>query len=341
LRWPPLSRAHKILFAGTAAFYLAVTVAVLTTSPLVALDWQLMLLKPFERFPHWFDFFNGYVVLGQRGPSAIVAFAWLFWRAWRTRSWRPPLVLAVALILVNITAGAVKIGIGRLGPHYAHIIGSAELFQGGDIFPSGHTANAVATWGALAYLAVRWRRTGAVLAGFLGITIGMTTVYLGTHWFSDVLSGWADGVLVLLLLPLFEPIVTSTDERLQDWWRRRAELWATARRRLGLRPPPAPSGATATAWSDLDRAEHARSGSGDAAGRARGEAAEPPAAPRTGTGAQLPAPTRGASMLGAPGGRSPDRSRRPGELRGHGGSAAHPGSRHHRPSQPRDHNGHP
>ena len=33
----------------------------------------------------------------------------------------------------------------------------------------------------------------------------MTTVYLGTHWLSDVVLGWAAGVLVLLALPWLEP----------------------------------------------------------------------------------------------------------------------------------------
>jgi len=232
LTWPPLSRLHKAAFGVTAAFYLAVVLAVLTTSRLVGLDWDLMTAKPYERWPQLHGFLNEYVIAGQRGPSAIVAYVWLLWRAWRTRSWRPPLMMTVALLLLNMSVGAVKIGLGRLGPHYAHVMGSAELFQGGDIFPSGHTANAVVTWGVLAYLATRFRRGGAVIAGFMGVTIGLTTVYLGTHWFSDVLAGWAAGALVMLLLPLFEPTVCNLDLRMQSLWRRRAELRAELRARL-------------------------------------------------------------------------------------------------------------
>ena len=72
--------------------------------------------------------------------------AWLGWRAWRHRTLHPLLVLGTSLLLLNITVGAVKYGLGRLGPHYATTVGSAEMFAGGDIFPSGHTANAVVTW---------------------------------------------------------------------------------------------------------------------------------------------------------------------------------------------------
>lgn len=235
-----------MLFAATAVCYLAVVVAVLTSSRLVQWDWDVMMMKPYELWPRFESFLNLYVVAGQRGPSAIVAYLWLGWRAWRLRTFRPLLAMSVALVLLNMSVGAVKLGIGRLGPHYAHVLGSAELFQGGDIFPSGHTANAVVTWGVLAYLATRWRRTGGAIAGFMGISVGLTTVYLGTHWLSDVLAGWAAGALVLLMLPLFEPVIASADERLQRWHARWAERRA-ARRRAAASPWAAAPGTGARA----------------------------------------------------------------------------------------------
>ncbi|MFC1418948.1 phosphatase PAP2 family protein [Streptacidiphilus cavernicola] len=200
----------------------------LTTSRLVAFDWTVMMFRPYEHWPSLQAFLNEYVITGQRGPSAIVVAVWLGWRSLRTRSMRPLLVLGVALVLLNMSVGAVKIALGRLGPHYAHVAGSNELFFGGGIFPSGHTANAVVTWGVVAYLATRGRRTGSVLAGFMGFSVGLTTIYLGTHWVSDVLAGWAAGVLVMLALPLFEPVVASADQRFQTAWADRRRLCATA-----------------------------------------------------------------------------------------------------------------
>ncbi len=235
-RWRPLSRTHKILFASTTVVYATVIVAVFTTSRLVELDWAVMAFKPYQHWPALETFLNYYVIAGQRGPSAIVVSIWLAWRCWRTKSMRPLLVLGVSLVLLNMSVGAVKIGTGRLGPHYAHVYGSNEIFLGGGIFPSGHTANAVVTWGILAYLATSWRRTGAVLAGWMGFSVGATTVYLGTHWVTDVLAGWAAGALVLLALPLFEPIITSADDRLRQAW---------SERRRGTRKP---SRASEPAW---------------------------------------------------------------------------------------------
>ncbi|GAA2455639.1 phosphatase PAP2 family protein [Streptomyces lavendulocolor] len=204
-----MSRTRLALFGGTSAFYLAIVVAVLVSSWLVTLDWKVMLFRPYQQWPELHATLDYFVVLGQRGPTAVMVAAWLGWRSWRQHTLRPLLALGAALLLLNVTVGAVKLGLGRLGPHYATQIGSAEMFAGGDIFPSGHTANAVVTWGILAYLATtpRARRYLSALSAVVALGVGLTTVYLGTHWLSDVLLGWAAGLLILLGLPWCEPLI--------------------------------------------------------------------------------------------------------------------------------------
>ncbi|MFE7095458.1 phosphatase PAP2 family protein [Streptomyces erythrochromogenes] len=228
LQTPQMSRHRVVLLGSTLAFYLAIVVAVLTTSWLVRLDWQIMFFRPYEQWPQLHAFLDYLVVLGQRGPTAVMVAAWLGWRSWRQHTLRPLITLGVALLLLNVTVGSVKLGLGRLGPHYATEIGSAELFAGGDIFPSGHTANAVVTWGILAYLAstVVTRRVLSVVSAVVSLSVGATTVYLGTHWVSDVLLGWSAGLLILLALPWFEPLIARTEAYvfdLRELLRRRAE----------------------------------------------------------------------------------------------------------------------
>ncbi|MER6449956.1 phosphatase PAP2 family protein [Streptomyces venezuelae] len=228
LQTPQMSRHRVVLLGSTLAFYLSIVVAVLTTSWLVRLDWQIMFFRPYEQWPQLHAFLDYLVVLGQRGPTAVMVAAWLGWRSWRQHTLRPLITLGVALLLLNITVGSVKLGLGRLGPHYATEIGSAELFAGGDIFPSGHTANAVVTWGILAYLAstVVTRRVLSVVSAVVSLSVGATTVYLGTHWVSDVLLGWSAGLLILLALPWFEPLIARTEAYVFDVrevLRRRAE----------------------------------------------------------------------------------------------------------------------
>ncbi|GGZ62195.1 phosphatase PAP2 family protein [Streptomyces bluensis] len=223
---PVMSRHRVVLFAATLAFYAAIVWAVLITSWLVRLDWQLMFFRPYQQWPEVHAFLDYYVVLGQRGPTAVMVAAWLGWRSWRQHTLRPLLALGVSLLLLNVTVGAAKLGMGRLGPHYATSIGSNEMWLGGDIFPSGHTANAVVTWGILAYLAStpRARRWLSALSAVTSLGVGLTTVYLGTHWLSDVLLGWAAGLLILLALPWFEPLIARAEIwilSLRDaWWAR-------------------------------------------------------------------------------------------------------------------------
>lgn len=208
-----MSRHRIVLLGATLAFYLAIVWAIVITSWLVRLDWQVMFFRPYQQWSEIHAFVDYYVVLGQRGPTAVMVAAWLGWRSWRQHTLRPLLALGVSLLLLNVTVGAAKLGMGRLGPHYATNVGSNEMWLGGDIFPSGHTANAVVTWGILAYLAStpRARRWLSALSAVTSLGVGLSTVYLGTHWLSDVLLGWAAGLLILLALPWFEPLITRSE----------------------------------------------------------------------------------------------------------------------------------
>ncbi|GGQ64626.1 phosphatase PAP2 family protein [Streptomyces flaveolus] len=261
---PVMSRHRIALFSGTLAFYIAIVWAVLITSWLVRLDWQVMFFRPYQQWPEIHAFVDYYVVLGQRGPTAVMVAAWLGWRSWRQHTLRPLLALGASLLLLNVTVGAAKIGMGRLGPHYATTVGANEMWLGGDIFPSGHTANAVVTWGILAYLAStpRARRWLSALSAVTSLGVGMSTVYLGTHWLSDVLLGWTAGLLILLALPWFEPLIGRTEAAilgLRDRW---------SARRGRTRPAKEPVAAPVVLAHPVP-------------GREEAPAREPVAAPRT------------------------------------------------------------
>ena len=119
----------------------------------------------------------------------------------RRRDWWSSALLALAVTgamgLYNIVKGAV----GRVRPPRGLWIGH----YGGGSFPSGHASQSIAFLGMLAIVlsagrsgksrAVIW--TGAVL---VVVMVGASRVYLGAHWLSDILGGWALGVAWLSVL---------------------------------------------------------------------------------------------------------------------------------------------
>ena len=230
-----------VLFGVLGVLFVALTLAVALKTPLLRLDTDVVDLHLRERWPGAFDWVNRYELLGQRAPSTLAALPWFLWRAWRSRSWRPLVTLGVALVLLNFGVGFVKVATGRLSPRHSDNIATA-VFRGGDIYPSGHVSNAVVLYGTIAILAVGYRRLVQVMAVVISLTVGLGTIYLDTHWLTDVLGGWLAGGLVLLALPTVVPRVESGWQHV----RRRHRHRVVGRRIITATLRPEPVEATLT-----------------------------------------------------------------------------------------------
>ena len=83
----------------------------------------------------------------------------------------------------------------RPRPHFEHPL----LVESSYSFPSGHAMESFVAYGMLAYFAVlalrSWEsRVGVVFgAALLVVLIGFSRMYLGVHYFSDVIAGYAAG----------------------------------------------------------------------------------------------------------------------------------------------------
>jgi len=124
----------------------------------------------------------------------------------RRRDWRPLALLAAALGGAVALYDIVKPLVGRPRPPSSIWIGH----YGGAAFPSGHATAAVAFYATLALIlstgashgrrALAW--SGAAL---VVLVVGASRVYLGAHWLTDVLGGYALGatwVAVLVTIAL-------------------------------------------------------------------------------------------------------------------------------------------
>ena len=130
---------------------------------------------------------------------AVVGGYFLF----RDRDWRPAAYMTAALVGANLIYRVVKSWVGRPRPPGSlHLIGVS-----GSSFPSGHAAQALACWGLAALLlgAGRPIRTKFLVwtaAVVIVSLVGLSRIYLGVHWWTDVIAGFALGGLWLCLLGL-------------------------------------------------------------------------------------------------------------------------------------------
>jgi undecaprenyl-diphosphatase len=149
-------------------------------------------------------------------PVAVVAGLGL----WRWRRRRLPAVLP-ALALAGAWAGSLLIKglVGRPRPPVADRLAVVHSSS----YPSEHAAQALATWGMLALMLMAGRsaRARALLAAgavLIAFVVGLTRLYLGAHWMSDVLGGWAlagvwDCLLIICYLLARQPAPASPGRR--------------------------------------------------------------------------------------------------------------------------------
>lgn len=136
-------------------------------------------------------------------PVALGAVALLLWLGRRREAVIAFLVIAVGRLLVE----AQKYAVARLRPEdEVHLVPVST-----PSFPSGHSANSMILCLTLAILLfgrTRWRHPAIAVALLLSVCIGLSRLMLGVHWPTDVIGGWAFGLLwVLVALPLAERAV--------------------------------------------------------------------------------------------------------------------------------------
>ncbi|HEX3814935.1 MAG TPA: phosphatase PAP2 family protein [Mycobacteriales bacterium] len=179
----------------------AITQQVLAMGPLVSVDYAIHNLRFDLRYPQYYDAMLYLVMVGQRGPTAIPVLVIAAVLARQLRSWRPLLLLGFALLALNGVVGVAKVFIARALPSDNT---AAVFVNNGIIFPSGHSSNVVVTWGIASYLLTRYgpiKRydVGIAVTAMASLVVGVTSIYLDTHWMTDIVAGWLIGAAILMV----------------------------------------------------------------------------------------------------------------------------------------------
>lgn len=123
--------------------------------------------------------------------GAAIGAVFLLWLGERRRMF----LLGATVLVGRLGVELLKLAVDRPRPAFdAHPV---IVFS--QSFPSGHAANSMITYLALALFVApeRWRRAAVASALALALVIGSTRPMLGVHWPSDVLGGWLYGILVV------------------------------------------------------------------------------------------------------------------------------------------------
>ncbi|MGY2003977.1 phosphatase PAP2 family protein [Blastococcus sp. SYSU DS1024] len=140
---------------------------------------------------------GGKVGMPLLATGAVLAMT-VAWRQWT------PVVLMVAATIGSVTMTVVgKAAVGRSRPP---LLEAVPPYESSAAFPSGHALNSIVIAGLIAYLLVRHQRTAwvraatMVAAALFAVAMGLSRVYLGHHWLTDVLMAWTLGLAWLTMV---------------------------------------------------------------------------------------------------------------------------------------------
>ena len=183
--------------------YLALTLSVVFNTPIRTFDqWVHKIDMP--NFPWIWEFTIRRIDdLGLRGLTAPILIILAIFIGRRFQSWRPLNLAILAILLLNLLVGASKIGFGRTKPR----LKIDELFADGLSYPSGHSSNALLTWGLMAYFIYRYTHKEP-FQGFrlrwavavISLAVCAASILRDTHWVSDLIGGLFVGGAILVLV---------------------------------------------------------------------------------------------------------------------------------------------
>lgn len=195
-------RRWLVVAAASGAVFLALTWSILAFDRIPALDLDVTTWVADHRAGWLTALMKGFSALGSWPTLLVISLGVGGWYLWRSRDWRPGAGLLAALLGAIVLYRVIKAIIDRPRPGVAF---QAVRLVSQSSFPSGHATQATAVFATLALilLSARGRRAGLAIAwaaGLASVLVGVSRVYLGVHWTTDVMAGWTLGLFWMATL---------------------------------------------------------------------------------------------------------------------------------------------
>lgn len=146
------------------------------------------------------SYFRFMTDMGDRYAYVIITVLLGGYFFFRHRNWKFVAQTVAVLVLATLSNILIKNVINRQRPTLEHMVSVNTLS-----YPSGHSMSAMAFYGFLIYLCTQMkmpqliRITLMALLALIVLSIGVSRIYLGVHFPSDVAAGFLGGLLWVAL----------------------------------------------------------------------------------------------------------------------------------------------
>lgn len=153
----------------------------------------------------WFDFLMRFLSFVGDGVPLITMVILLVIYGYLIGKRKAPFMLVISTIGGLLLSQLLKIIVSRPRPDPT-LINQIGQYIRLDSFPSGHVLGAMSFYGFLLYIAYTQLKKGwfrnmvMVVCIFMVSLMGLSRIYLGAHWFSDVLGAYLIGFVWLSLM---------------------------------------------------------------------------------------------------------------------------------------------
>lgn len=184
-----------ILFVVCLNFFVEITEGLRENELVPYDDYFTAKIQAFQT-PGLTNFFLVATHLGDRAAYVIFTAAIALFFFLKDKRWKFAVQASLVLILSSLSNVALKRVIQRERPTLEHLVAVNSLS-----YPSGHAMSAMAFYGFLSYLCLRSGRSLGfkisciTVLVLLILLIGISRIYLGVHFPSDVLAGYIGGLI--------------------------------------------------------------------------------------------------------------------------------------------------